>query len=88
MQLTWADKMMARGREEGIARGREEGIARGQLLGARQLLSGQIEHRFGSLDEVSRRQLEQIEDPEELDRLARRLVEARSLAELGLGDDT
>ena len=90
MQMTWADKMVAKGREEGlsmgIARGREEGIARGQLQGARQVLAGQIEYRFGSLSDACRRQLERIEDPQEIDQLARRLVEAQSLRDLGLDD--
>ena len=82
MQMTWADKMVAKGREEGLSMG----IARGQLQGARQVLAGQIEYRFGSLSDACRHQLERIEDPQEIDRLARRLVEARSLQDLGLDD--
>ncbi len=43
-----------------------------------------LEWSFGPLPDEVQRQLQALEDPEELDRLSDRLLEARSLEELGL----
>lgn len=42
------------------------------------------EHRFGPLAEEDRRRIQAIESTDELERLYDRLLEARSLEELGL----
>lgn len=73
IEVTWADKLRAEGRQEG----RHEGM--------RQLLLQLIERRFGSLPPGVRRRLEGLASSEELQRLADRVLTAASLDELGLG---
>lgn len=68
MEMTWADTLEAKGR----------------LQGMRVLLLGLLERRFGPLSEASRRRLDAIESPEELSELGDRVLDARSLDELGL----
>ena len=68
MALTWAGKIEARGRLEGI----------------RGLILRQLEHRFGPLPQEVRGCVEGLDDQSELDRLSDQLLDASSLAELGL----
>lgn len=74
--MTWADKLVAEGRTEGLDEGRTEGL--------RQMLRRFLEKRFGPLSATARERLEAIDDPEALDRLGDRIFDARSLDELGL----
>ena len=76
METTWAGKIEARARQEGLERG--------SLDGARRVVTRQLEHRFGPLPGDFRRRLEQVDEPERLDRLSERLLEARSLSDLEL----
>lgn len=82
MQMTWADKMIAKGREEGLSMG----IARGRLDEARRILVEVLTVRFGPLPTIATTRLERLDDPEELRRLTRQAIGSASLAELGLGD--
>ncbi|MEM6796207.1 MAG: hypothetical protein AAF725_19695 [Acidobacteriota bacterium] len=77
MELTWAGRLQKEAEEKGQASGRAEGF--------RSLLELQIDERFGPLDEVSRSRLQAIDDLEKLRALGRKLLSARSLADLGLG---
>ena len=52
--------------------------------GVRHLLLSQIEHRFGVSNESIRGALEAL-DGQQLERLGERLLDADSLADLGLG---
>jgi len=72
------------GIEKGIERGIEQGIEKGRARGMRELLARQLSRRFGPLPEAATARLEQIQSTEELARLAERVLQARSLAELGL----
>ena len=89
MQLTWEQKHYFRGRREGIVEGREEGIARGReegrIVGSKEILIRQIEHRLGPLSKARRQRIEAIDDAATLEDLATRLLEASSLDDLGLG---
>jgi Domain of unknown function (DUF4351) len=89
MEMTWSQKLeqkgLVRGRQEGIAEGRQEGIAEGRQEGMRALVLDLIEKRFGSLPAEARRRVEAIDSPQELSRLAARVLDARSLEEMGLG---
>ncbi len=76
MEMTWAGKLKAEGRSEGRTEGRTEGM--------RHLLLRMVEHRFGPLPEEMQKHLLALRDPDELNRLSDRLLEARSLEELGL----
>ena len=81
MQMTWADRMVEKGRSEGLEEGREE---RRRVEGMRTVVLGQIESRFGSVPPAEKRRIEAMDSPDELTRLADRLLVARSLDDLGL----
>jgi hypothetical protein len=76
MEMTWADTLEAKG----MAKGREEG----RVQGMRAVIEDQLEHRFGTLSPRSRKRLEAIDSPDELSRLAGRVLDAGSLDDLGL----
>ncbi len=76
MEMTWAGRIAHEARQEGREEGREEG--------QRELLLRQLERRFGPLSPATRKRLGDLTAPEELSRLADRLLDATSLDELGL----
>ena len=90
MQLTWEEKHYYRGLREGEVKGHAEGIAEGRqaglLEGSRRTLTHLIESRLGKLPASGRRRLKAIDDPRELDRLGARLLEAKTLGDLGLDE--
>jgi hypothetical protein len=59
--------------------------AREQLRLLRGLLRTLLEDRFGALPGATARQIEAVEDAEQLQALIRRVVRVQSLAEMGLG---
>ena len=72
MAQTWSQQMEAKGYE------------RGMQQGLRQLVQHQLERRFGPLPSRALERLAAIRDPNALDELGQRLLDARSLDELGL----
>jgi hypothetical protein len=68
-RITWADKI----------------VLEGEGRGARQVLLGVLEQRFGPLSEEVRDRVEKIRSVERLTRLAQRAVTAKSLKSLRLG---
>jgi hypothetical protein len=76
MEMTWADTLEAKGVEKGLEKGRLEGM--------RTLLLGMLERRFGPLPEGARKHLGAIDSPEELSELGDRVLDARTLDDLGL----
>ena len=74
--MTWSEKLKDTGRTEGIAQGAQKG--------ARQILLVQLTERFGPLPESTRRQVEEIGSLQRLTRLAKRVLTAGSLEEMGL----
>jgi hypothetical protein len=76
LEFTWAGRIRQEGLEEGVQKGIDEG--------KRDLLLEQIEHRFGSLPEEMVKRLRALTSPEELSRLAARVLDAPSLEDLGL----
>ena len=82
MELTWAEKMEAKGMERGIERGMERGVAQGMRRTILRLLAS----RFGPLSEDVTRRVEALPSLGHLERLADHLLTARSLDELGLGE--
>ena len=72
MKVSWADKMIAKGRVEGEA------------LGLRRALRRYLERQFGSLPEAIGRRLDAIDDAETLERLSDRAFDGATLDELGL----
>ena len=76
MALTWSEKLEAKGE----AKGKAEGEAKG----AREILLLQLAERFGPLPEGARRQIEAISSLQLLTQLAKRILIAHSLEEMGL----
>jgi len=72
MALTWSEKLEAKGE----AKGRGEGV--------REILLLQLAERFGPLPEGARRQVEEISSLQRLTQLAKRVLTAHSLEEMGL----
>ncbi|HSL85110.1 MAG TPA: DUF4351 domain-containing protein, partial [Thermoanaerobaculia bacterium] len=80
MEMTWADTLEAKGVEKGI----QKGLEKGRLEGMRALLLGMLERRFGPLPDNTRTRLGAIDSPEELLTLGNRVLDARTLDDLGL----
>lgn len=79
MEMTWADKMMAKGRKEGV---REE---RGRSARTfREVLLRLLDQKFGPLPAITRRRVERIVSVERLARLTEQVLAAPSLEEMGL----
>lgn len=72
MALLWSEKLEAKGE----AKGRGEG--------AREILLLLLAERFGPLPEGARRQIEEISSLQRLAQLAKRVLTAHSLEEMGL----
>ncbi|HSS49347.1 MAG TPA: DUF4351 domain-containing protein [Thermoanaerobaculia bacterium] len=70
--MTWSEKIAA----QGEAKGRGEG--------AREILLLQLAERFGPLPEGARRKVEEISSLQRLTQLAKRVLTAHSLEEMGL----
>ncbi|HXO20705.1 MAG TPA: hypothetical protein VOA87_12380 [Thermoanaerobaculia bacterium] len=80
MEMTWADKLEAKGIEIGRREEREAG-----LRTLRQVLIRLLEQRFGPLGEVVTRRVEEISSMSRLGRMAEQVLVAQSLEEMGLG---
>jgi flagellar biosynthesis/type III secretory pathway protein FliH len=74
---------MKEGMEKGLKKGRREGLTEGVQAFQEFLLSGMAE-RFGPLPKEVRRSIKKVEDLDELKKLAKQLLVASSLEDLGL----
>jgi len=72
MAMTWSEKIAA------------QGEARGEAKGIREVLLLQLAERFGPLPDGARRQVEEISSLQRLTQLAKRVLTAHSLEEMGL----
>ena len=79
MEMTWADKMVHKGRIQGRAEVRAEAVEN-----LRGIVLRQLEQRFGPLPERVRRRIERLRTPGSLRRIAERVLVANSLRDLGL----
>jgi len=77
MEMTWADKIEARG----IAKGLDQGLDQGRREGEARMLLGQLEVRFGPLA-AETRELVEGADTGTLLRWGERLLSARRLEEV------
>ena len=99
VRMTWAEQIEAEGlkkgletgrkegRKEGREEGREEGRSEGRAEGIealRNVVLLQLEQRFGAVPKTTKRKLKEIAALEPLTHLAKRVVVAASLDELGL----
>lgn len=97
MRLTWAEQMEAeyrqrgledglqQGLEKGIQKGLQKGLREGRQEGVRNTLLRLLAKRFGDVSPAVRKRIEAIESAEELGGLVDRILEIRSIEELGLG---
>ena len=72
------EKGLTEGREKGKAEGKAEGLTEGRAEEARNLILRLGAKRFGDPDAETRRQLAEIVETEQLERLAERLFEAET----------
>lgn len=79
MEMTWADRIAAEGREEGLREGLTQGVRN-----LRQLVLRQLAQRFGKVPEGVRRRVEAIDSMEPLTRIAGEILVVRSLDEVRL----
>ena len=88
MEMTWAERQAAeyqkKFREEGIVLGLEKGLGKGAERLRRTLLR-QIGQRFGEVPPAVRERVEAIDSLDELGGLVDRILEVKSLDELGIG---
>ena len=81
MEVTWADKMMEKGREEG----RRQGLEAGVLAGKRETLLRLLTAKFGPVPEKARRRVQALASVAELDAYLERVLTAESLDAMGFG---
>jgi predicted transposase YdaD len=81
VELTWADRLIEKGREEGREKGREVGV----LEGKREALRRQLAVKFGELPHETKVRVE-VMSSTDLDRVLDRVLTATTLDELDLGD--
>jgi predicted transposase YdaD len=81
IELTWADRLMEKGREKGREEGREEG----QVEGIRRMLLKQLTAKFGELPSETKSRVEAMSSAD-LDSLLDRILTAATLEELQLGE--
>jgi flagellar biosynthesis/type III secretory pathway protein FliH len=78
--IKWRDDARREGLREGLREGRKEGIEV-----TRQILLDLLEQRFGTLPPPVRRKVKSLSSTKRLQELAKRVLLAGSLAEMGLG---
>ena len=79
MEMTWAERMELQGVEKGM----EQGLTAG-LQALRQVVVRLLGRRFGPVPETVQRKVEAIDSMESLGDLAEKVLEARSIEEMGL----
>jgi len=72
-------------RDKAAREARREGLQEGQILSLRKMLLELMAQRFGRLPVSVRRQIEGISSIQELRKLGRKVLRARSLGDMGLG---
>jgi uncharacterized protein DUF4351 len=82
--IKWRDQIIRETRREDRREALRE-RREGQLSGMRKVLLKQMTLRFGRLPEKVRRRVEQIASTQDLDKLTRKVLSAKSLEDMGLG---
>ena len=86
MEVTWADEIREEGREKGLEEGREQGREEGLVAGKRETLLQLLATKFGTLPGETALRVQSMGSLDELDRYHDRLLTAKSLDEMGLGN--
>jgi hypothetical protein len=84
MEVTWADRMMEKGRVEGRQEGREQGLKAGVIEGKREALLRLLNTKFGSVSEETKSRVQALESAAELDTYLERVLAAGSIEEMEL----
>ena len=79
--IKWRDKVIREERQKARREARREA----RRDGHREMLLAQMTQRFGRLPIPVRRQVEEISSIQELRKLGRKVLRAKSLEEMGLG---
>jgi hypothetical protein len=89
--IRWRDEAIKQGlregRREGRQEGRREGRREGQIQALREMLLDLLAQRFGRLPAHVRPQVERISSLQELRKLGRKVLRAKTLQDMGLGHD-
>jgi predicted transposase YdaD len=85
VELTWADRLMEKGREKGREEGREAGREAGVVEGMRRTLLRQLTAKFGELSDKVTERVRSMSEVE-LESILDRVLNAATLDELDLGD--
>ena len=83
MEMTWAERMEVEYTRKGIEKGIEQGLEQSREV-LRQLLLRLLSRRFGSVPETVQRRVEAIDSTESLSSLAEKVLEVKSIDDMGL----
>jgi putative YhgA-like transposase len=83
--IRWREEAIREGLREGRQEGRREGRREGQIQARREMLLELMAQRFGRLPARVRRQIEEISSLQELRKLGRKVLRAKTLQDMGLG---
>ena len=91
MEMTWAEKMEVEYTEKGVQRGLQQGVAQGIAQGVAQgvealhrVVLRLLSQRFGAVPETVQRKVEAIDSMDSLSNLAAKVLEAKSIDDMGL----
>jgi len=84
-EVSMLEETLIKWREKAEQEARREGQREGQLEARKDVLLEQMTQRFGRLPTKVRRQVEEISSIQELRKLGRKVLRAKSLGEMGLG---
>jgi hypothetical protein len=79
--IRWSETI----RKEALKEGRQEGRREGEILSLQKMLLQQMSLRFGRLPASVRRQIERISSLQTLRKLGRKVLRAKTLEDMGLG---
>jgi hypothetical protein len=83
MEMTWAEKMEVEYTEKGVQRGLQQGVAQG-IEALHRIVLRLLSQRFGAVPETLQRKVEAIDSMDSLSNLATRVLEAKSIDDMGL----
>ena len=90
MQMTWSEKLEAKGRKEGLKEGLKEGREEGRQVRAeavrslREVVLELLGQRFGAVPAKVKRKIEKIDSMDRLSEMAKKVLVVQSLDEMGL----
>jgi hypothetical protein len=83
MEMTWAEQMEVEYTQKGIEKGIEKGLEKG-IAALHRVVLRQLSQRFGAVPDRVRQKVEAIGSVDSLSELAEKVLEVRSIDEMGL----